>query len=536
MPKIKIQDIRTGVPSTTTPGVTPHSIASITVPKARPQTVFKGAGSQHLVAGAESLQRGVKGIADILVAHEVRMTKTQASDYLADLQNGLNERYIDNIAPLRSGEAKDIFKNETTLMREGKESFLEKAEDNKYLYNMLSIGYDAVTQKHLQNVLDHKLTQDETYAKDTAFKVGKILQAEMASLGLNESGKAVGISKRIDTQLAEYPIIREAIKIAAWQGMFKFNARINPELTQQLYENDKVKRSIVTAIGFEGYGTIQESIDKGRMIGIQDEKLNRIRVTEQEDKRIESVMQNAIHSIINQPGEFLTRYVDKLNIPTQKKLRLFTFLNSLASGKILTEGEVDYSVYGELLEKVRKTKDLGLNAGEVQDDIIDVMNKDITIDQGEFFLKSLSQRDTIHNPVTEVSYKELEMLNKEGAFDNAVEYIKAVSDLNKIIIKTDGNPKKVQEFMDNILLPPIRKNLVRKALENVGVLRPTAIFQEKASPTAPYMLEQEKDEINYLLRIKGLTVTVDQLNDVDAQNYLNYIRSKEYQQIIRKGK
>ena len=51
MPKIKTQDIRTSVPSVATPIVTPHGIADISVPKARPQRVYEGEGVQYLTDG-----------------------------------------------------------------------------------------------------------------------------------------------------------------------------------------------------------------------------------------------------------------------------------------------------------------------------------------------------------------------------------------------------------------------------------------------------------------------------------------------------
>jgi len=208
------------------------------------------------------------------------------------------------------------------------------------------------------------------------------------------------------------------------------------------------------------------------------------------------------------------------------------YLGSLST--TLQDAEVDWPVYAELSEKVRRVKDLGLNARETQIEIINAMNRSITISQGQTFIDSLAKRDVFAHPVVKQVFTEIEELRKSGILEEEpIEHLKLLNDLFEVIVKTDGNVDKVRTFMDDILLPPIRKSGFKRLIENIGWAAPTPAFELKPSPIAPFMLEWETTEINYILatdeELKDLNLTVDKLNDEDARSMLKYIRSKSYQ-------
>jgi len=353
MPKIKTRPVSID-PRTPAINIADPSPREGRVARATPQRVFDS--GKGILAGVLSDVGGaIQSFAKYQARKDVEMLKTESSDYLADLANTLNERYINTIAVKKSGSAKDIFKQEVVLRQAGKEVFLELAGDNERLRNMLSIGYDAITQIYLHKVSKHKLIQDEVYIRDTKYKVAKTLQVEMTNLRIEESGKAVAISEQIHKQLIDQPILRDLMKAEAWKGLYKSNARVNPDQTQKIYESPEARKSIVNQIGFKGYDSIQEAIDVGRKIKLQNEQLAKIRAAEKKDKDVEAVMDGAIRTYLKTPEKFDADLIDALklstgeNLPTPHKRILISFLSSLAQGKILTDAEVDYYIYAELL-------------------------------------------------------------------------------------------------------------------------------------------------------------------------------------------
>ena len=59
-------------------------------------------------------------------------------------------------------------------------------------------------------------------------------------------------------------------------------------------------------------------------------------------------------------------------------------------------------------KQVRKAKQLGLQTIEVGDAIIEDINKEITVEQGQSLLKALAARDTFDRPLIEKAYADLE--------------------------------------------------------------------------------------------------------------------------------
>ena len=542
MPKVKTPlislDPRTPALSITTPSPRQGSVT-----KATPQRVFDS-GKGILADVLSDVGGVVQSFAEYMAIKDKERLKTESSDYLADLANTLNERYINEIATKRSGSAKDIFKQEVVLTDEGKEVFLERAGDNKRLQNMLSMGYDAVTQTYLHKVSKHKLIQDEVYIKDTAYKVAKVLQTEMTNLRIDESGKAVAISNQIGSQLKDLPILSEVMKVEAWKGFYKFNARVNPDLAQKVYESPEARKSIVNQIGFSGYSSIQEAIDTGRRIKLQNEQIAKIRKQDKKNKDVETVMGGAVSLYLTKPEEFTADLIDSLklasgeNLPSQEKRILIGFLSSLAKGKTLTDAEVDYSIYAELLESVRRGKDADLGIREIQNDIIGSMNRTITNTQGSALLKALSNRDMFDKPTIRAAYDKLENMYKEaGDFESQIEYSRAVRSLTETVIRYDGDPKKVQEFMQDVLEPAARKGSMRRLWETITpnfMVMEQPEFGELQEPIIPYMSEQEKEYINTMLfenkitTKEGRIVTVYDLNDEAIIKYLDYVRSPQY--------
>lgn len=534
MAKIKDPPI-TLAPSYQVPGI---SVTQKGVAKAPPPRVIPS-GKRILAQAYGEMGQAIGDVAKYTAMREIatrdNVDSVEASDRLADLKNDLNQHYINNIAPLRGGKAKDIFKHEIETMAGMKEVFLKEVEGNKRLHDALSIEFDSVTQDHLQKVFKHKLTQDANYARDTALKVAKTLQSEMSTLTLKESPKAIDISNQLNEQLAEYPELREAAKITAWKGMFKFNARVDPELAQVAYENPTMKKSIVKQIGFEGYSVIQEAIDKGRAIGIQDKALEKAYAKEVEDERIELNMSDAMHLFFTEPGKFNANYIDTLKVPSTQK-RILNGLLSSVTKKKLQEIEVDWPTYRFHLEQVRQAKALGLNAIEVGDAIIEDTNREITVEQGQSLLKALASRDVFDNPVVSSSYDELDRMRRNGEFssdegENYMRYTRAANDLNGEVLKVQGDPKKVQAYMDDILIPFVRKSFLKSTFEDLGVLKRTPYIRPKPSATGPYMTDQQMDEIDFALEKAGHNLTVDQLTDEDKQIWLDYIKTPEYKQI-----
>jgi len=532
MPKIKTPSISLD-PRTPAISIADPSPRQGRVTRATPQRVFDS-GKGILADVLSDVGGAVQSFAKYQAKKDAEMLKTESSDYLADLANYLNGRYINAIATKRSGSAKDIFKDEVALTQEGKEVFLERAGDNKRLRDMLSIGYDAVTQLYLHKVSQHKLIQDEVYIRDTARKVAKTLQAEMTNLKIDESGKAVTISEQIHSQLKDYPVTRELMKRNAWKEFYKFNARVDPDLTQEVYLSPEARKSIINQIGSAGYDSIQEAIDIGRKIKLQNEQLTKIRAAEKKEKDVETVMGGAINLYLDDPGKFDAGFVRSLKLssgeelPSKEKRILIGFFNSIVSGKILTDAEVDYSIYAELLEDVRRGKTSGLKIVEVQSDIIKHMNRSITNTQGAALLKALSNRDILDQPTIQASFDKIENMYKVEEAFSGIEYINLVQGLFDTVFRYDGNPKKVQEYMQDIVEPAARRSWWRKWRSK----DPTEF--ELQEDIRPYMSDREEEAIVTLLADKnqktnkGVTITIDMIDDNLMTRYLEFVRSNEY--------
>jgi len=532
MPKIKTQPISLD-PRTPSLSIADPNPRQGSVRRATPQRVFDS-GKGILADVLSDVGGAVQSFVRYQAIKDKEMLKTESSDYLADLANTLNERYINTIATKRSGAAKDIFKQEVGLTQAGKEVFLEQAEDNERLRDMLSIGYDSITQTYLGKVSKHKLIQDEVYIKDTAYKVAKILQTEMTNLRIEESSKAISVSNQINEQLKDLPVLREGMKIAAWKGFYKFNARVNPDQTQNIYGSPEAKKSIVNQIGFSGYDSLQEAIDTGRRIKLQDEQIAKIRAEEKKDKDVEKVMGGAVSLYLTEPDKFNAGFVDSLklasgeNLPSQEKRILIGFLSSLTGGKILTDAEVDYSIYAELLEDVRRGKDSGVGVRETQNKIVGFMNRSITNTQGSGLLKALSNRDMFDRPVISAAFDKLENMYKEEDAFSSTEYTSLVHSLFDVIIRHDGDPKKVQEYLQDVVEPAAKRGWWKRWRSG----DPSKFDLQE--DIRPFMSDQEKESIVTLLfnknqkTKKGETVTIDMLNDNKITEYLEYIRSNEY--------
>lgn len=534
MPKIKVPETTFG-PQYKVPRTGVEKIGVAPVSPHRP--VPSGTAIEAQIYG--DLSKGVGDVAKYLAVYEARTgaarDATEVRDRVADLEKDLQQHYIDNVVPRKSGGAKDLFRHEAEVIDGMKDTFIREAEGSERLQQMLSAEFDAVAKKHLGRVFEHKIKQDEVYREDTAIKVAKNIQTEMSTLGLRDSGKALELSNKIDEQLQDYPNIREKAKTDAWAGMFKFNARMAPELTQKSYENETMRKNIVGQIGFAGYDAIQESIDIGRRIGIQDKKLGDARAEKAEDERIETHMSEAMHLVIADPDKFTTNYVDKLPVPSQEKRILNAYLGSLAKHE-LTDAEVDYTIYGELLESVRRGKASGLGTREIQSNIIGHMNRTITNTQGQSMLKALSNRDVFDKPTIQAAYDKLENMYKfDRSFENQIEYGRAIQSLTDTVLRYDGDPKKVQEFMQDVLESPTRKGDLQRMLENLFpriVSRQPEFKTVPGGATQPYMTDFDREAIEGILlrrpTKKGRLLTIDELQPGDLQQFLDFVRSDEY--------
>ena len=540
MPKIKTFD-----------ETAPYTVPDISVPKKgvhREQIRTPPSSGKSILAHAlGEAGEAVSDVAKYLAVREAKMLKVQSDDLLADLQNTLNERYATGVAPLKSGSATDVLQNETEFIQSSKDAFLEKAEGKSALYGRLSVGYNSLTQKYLRNVLNHKLAEDLVYERDTTLKVAKLLQAEMSTLGLSDSKRAVELSKKIDSQLTDYPDIRDDTKLQAWQSMFKFNARAAPEATQRVYTNEHTRKSIVAEIGSEGYDSIQAEIDDGRSIGLQDRAIKKVQAKEEEDKRIETHMGGAVHLYLTKPEQFNRNYIDKLPIPTSDKRILIGLFNNIKDGKILTNSEVDWPIYAELLDQVRLGKLSQLSTLEVNKNIINAMNREITIEQGQSLLKALASRDIFEHPTIISLFDDLDRMRKNDEFDssdirvNQLKHMQALRELLNETVKVNGDPKKIQEFYDNVLIPPIKKGFWRGIGEDItsltgyGGWERTSRFKPKVSATVPTMREDEITEINNILWANGVIdkktgrpLTTMDLTDEAIAQYLTWVRSSKY--------
>lgn len=520
-------------------GIEQKGVAKASPPRAIPS------GKRILAQAYGELGAAVGDVAKYTMMREIgtrdSVDSVEASDRLADLKNDLNQHYINNIAPLRGSRAKDVFKHEIETMAGMKDIFLKEVEGNKRLHDFLSVQFDKETQDHLQKVFKHKLTQDAVYARDTALKVAKNLQSEMSTLTLNESSKAIDISNQMNEQLAEYPELREAAKITAWKGMFKFNARANPELTQTAYENETMRKSIVKQIGFEGYSVIQEAIDKGRAIGIQDRALEKQQTKEEEDIRVDNIMNEAMHlffqDIIQKTTKFDANYVDKLgteqHLPDDEQRILNGLLASITKKK-LSAAEVDWPTYDELLEDVRLVKLTKEKASDIRNKIIPNINRLITTEQGQSLLKMLANRDVFDTPIIQDAFATLKESYQQGKLEGP-EYSAMIRGLTDTVIQHDGKAQKVQEYVQDVIDPSVRKSDWRRVWESITpewLVTPQPEFGYVQPRLTTYMSEEEIKNVNEILFTQpdknGVIRTVDQIPDEILQQYLDYVRSPKY--------
>jgi len=537
MPKINSGGYSFSTPSIATPEVRDRSIPVSSPSNAQPQRAFEGEGIEYLTSGMRVLARGISNVGEAIAVHESEMTKVQASDYSATLMDSLNQRYLDTIAPLKSSAAKDVFKNEVMNIQKGKDEFLQQAGGNKRLRNMMSLEYDRISRAYLNNVLQHKLTQDEVYRTDTQYKTASALQSNASIYGLDNIAKIFDVSKEIDAKLSANPQLRELSKHALWQEYFKTNARKNPELAQKTYEDKTIKKNIIKEIGAEGYSSIQEQIDKGKSIAEHDTALAKQRAKDAKKEHDEKLMLDAYHLYFT--NKLTTSYVDSLDVSSADKNTLDSLLirEATKGNKI----EVDWQTYGKLSEEVNQYDPQSKDAQKVYREIINEIGKTITKEQGQTLIQTFSKRDVLKNPVTIDAYKQLESMWKNGSFENYSDYAKSVNDLRINILKNNGDPDKVLKFMHDILMPPIRRNAIRISLERMGLLKSSGPeYVKQGTATGPYLLEGEEDTMNSLLEKqkvkdkKGNIITYDMLNDRAKRKMLDYIRSDEYLKIKEK--
>ena len=143
--------------------------------------------------------------------------------------------------------------------------------------------------------------------------------------------------------------------------------------------------------------------------------------------------------------------------------------------------------------------------------------------------------DVFDNPVVSSSYDELDRMRRNGEFssdegENYMRYTRAANDLNDEVIKVQGDPQKVQMYMDDVLVPFVRRGFLRTTFEDLGVLKRTPYIRPKPSATGPYMTDQQMDEIDFALEKEGYNLTVDRLTDEDKQIWLDYIKTPGYKQ------
>ena len=140
-----------------------------------------------------------------------------------------------------------------------------------------------------------------------------------------------------------------------------------------------------------------------------------------------------------------------------------------------------------------------------------------------------------NNPVVKSAYEKLDNMRKGGEFssdegENYMRYTRAVNDLNDEVIKMQGDPKKVQEHMDDVLIPFIKRGFFSTMFQNWRVIKRTPYIKLKPSATGPSMTDQQMDEIDFALEKAGHALTVDQLTDEDQQIWLEYIKTPGYKQ------
>lgn len=522
MPKIKTGDYKLSAPSVSSPNVGMSHIQDKRVAKAQPQRVFKGEGVSAFTRPFSEL---VQNFGEIIAKHEKEMTIVKAKDHAADLTNQLNQKYINDIASKRGAEAEDLFKNEVTAIQEGREAYLEQAGDNKRLRNMMALEYDAVSQKYLNDVLNHKLKQDVQRKNDVDLKVAQSLQAKGSMIGLNDINKATEVSQEINAKLSTNPELRELTKQAFWQSYFKSNARIAPELTQAVYTNTKIAKNIIGEIGADGYNALQELIDKGKYIKEHDDKLNKQRAKDKEDKRVEKIMLGA-HTQYTK-GALSLGYIDNLNIPSTHKRILDGMLirQSQQKGSMA----VDYGMYVQLSEQVRNPDQYDLTRGQVYNNILNEIDKTITDKQGKDFIDRFSKKNVFNHPVVVDSYKELADIYSQGnMFKDVEDYHNALTDLDYITKKYNGDSVKVQQFMKEILLPKIRRNWISRLLSEKYLPE----YYEQSTPIGHYTLEGETGKIDqYLIDNKvvdkdGKQISYERLNSAQQRKMLKYIRTQ----------
>jgi len=524
MPKINPGDYKLSVTAASTPGVAEARAYDKNVSRAQSQRAFEGEGAEYLTRPLKDIAATVGDFGVLFAKHEKEMLEVKAKDYSADLTNSLNQRYINDIASKRGSEAENIFKNEVLTIQEGKEKYLEQAGGNKRLRTMMALEYDLVSQKYLNDVLNHKLRQDAQYKQDVDIKVARSLQAKGSMLDLTDINKATETSQEIDAKLSNNPQLRELTKQAFWQDYFKSNARVNPELTQAVYANDKIKQNIIGEIGSDGYDAIQQLIDKGKSIKEHDDALSKVLAKEKEDKRIEKVMLDA-HTQYTK-GKLSLSYIDLLNIPSQEKRILDGLLIRQSQRK--DEISIDYGKYVELGEQIRNPEQYGLTRGQVYNNILKEIDKTITPKQGEDFINRFSKIDTFKHPVVVDSYKELSDMYSKGKFEDIVDYYNAVSDLDFVSKKYNGDHVEVQKFMKEILLPRLRRGWISRLLGRKDIPE----TYEQGTPVGHYTLDGEIERIDkYLVDQKimdtdGKQIIWERLNSDQQRKMLKFIRSQ----------
>lgn len=164
MPKIKPQEIRTGVPSIITPAVTPHGIASISVPEARPQRVFKGKGVQYLAAGARSLSQALEGVALVYAKKEEEL-RIANSKLKAE---GMDEVFLERLNQMkeRRGEnAQGLLNELKDEYQELKETLIPEDIDDK-TRRELNLAFEKAYNQHAREVISWQAGQAEVAKKN----------------------------------------------------------------------------------------------------------------------------------------------------------------------------------------------------------------------------------------------------------------------------------------------------------------------------------------------------------------------------------
>ncbi len=496
-------------------------------------------GGEFLRRGGAALARGIEKTQRAITVHKRKIQRTKMMNDVANLMNELRSKRIEN-SKIRGQEATGMTDAESENLAQKAGEFTELAGDDEEMKALYTEAFTKVTQSHLDTTSKHEVRESDVARRDAEISIAQSFQGEIATADIGDIdtviNNASGAAKTLEVENAALA------KFTATEGVktaFKNWSRVNPDLTQNIYNDPKVQKKLINILGAEEFNKLQPIIDQGRAIQHQNEQMAFQKIRVARENQIETDMVGTFRTWAD--GNLTAEHVADLDVPFNYLQSAQSLLDK-ATKNALPSHKEDLKDYARLEDLAMSAVVSGGSASQATNEIIAATDHTITKGSAKNLINIVNLRRSARTPYTVDATSTINKMQEQMLFDgdnsrrNAMLAAQAKRDVLKMIYKKDFKPQEITDYMARVLAPPKERGAFSRMVNRVFNKDTSSITFENlgVNQTLPYADDTSIDLVDWLLKDQGkMTQSYNTLTYESAKRALQYINTKGFQEYYK---